>query len=194
MNTLRILVLSMILVSLLYAQRSGPYIGVGYGITDIDDGQDHSDQGYETIIEQRPQTPLVYVGAFINQYLSVELDYLGLDDYVSENTAGDQIKDSVTIITAVAVAHYPVFDDHLDLFGRFGAGQVMAKETTTEDRSYNEAAILFGAGLGYRPTTYLTFKLGYDRYTYDKVSAVSADDPKSATVIDLMYMALEVQF
>lgn len=188
------LIALILLTGTLYAERSGPYIGIGYGVSDIDDSEDHHDQGYVRVVERRPQTPLLYAGAFINEHLSVELDYLGLDDYVSENSTGEQIRDSVLIVSAVAVAHYPVLNDHLDLFGRFGAGQVMAKEITTEERSYNEAAILFGAGIGYRPTDRLTFKLGYDRYTYDKVAAESPDAAKSATVIDLLYMALEVQF
>lgn len=178
----------------LYAERSGPYFGLGYGLGDLDDDGSYSEQGFTQVIEHEAQSPYLYAGAFINENLSVELDYLAFEDVIAEDAAGKEIQDSVTIISVVAVAHYPVLDDQLDLFGRFGAGQVLGKEGGDVDRDYNEAALLFGAGLGYRPTKRLTFKIGYDRFSYDKISTISDDAQKSSTVIDFFYGALEVQF
>lgn len=178
----------------LYAERSGPYLGLGYGLGDLDDGGSYSEQGFTQITEHEVQTLYLYAGAFINENLSVELDYLSFDDVTAQDGTGKEILDSVTIVSVVAVAHYPVLEDRLDLFGRFGAGQILGKERGDVDRDYNEAALLFGAGIGYRPNKALTFKIGYDRFSYDKISTISADAQKSSTVIDFIYGAFEVQF
>lgn len=189
-----ILVLLLLFSNALYAERSGPYLGIGYGVGDVDDDGYYKDRGYPEIKDKEPKALRLYAGAFINKYLSVELDYLSFDDVIAEEALNRQIKDSVTIISAVAVAHYPLLDERIDLFGRFGAGQVKGKESAEVGRDYNEAALLFGAGAGYRPMEFITFKLGYDRYLYDKMSATPGDDSKYSTVIDFFYAAFEVQF
>jgi opacity protein-like surface antigen len=190
----QILALLFLLSSALYADRSGPYLGIGYGIGEIDDDNYFKERSYSQIKEKEPEALYLYAGAFINENLSVELDYVTFGDVIAENASHNQLKDSVSIFSAVAVAHYPVFDDRIDLFVRFGAGQVKGTEKGDEKRNYNEAALLFGAGAGYRPADFLTFKLGYDRYVYDKKSALTDDDTKYSTVIDFFYAAFEVQF
>ena len=188
------IIIFLLLTLTLCADRSGPYFGVGYGVGNFDNDDYFDERGYLDTKEKEPEALRLYAGAFINEYFSVELDYLAFGDLEVENASGQKIKDSVTIYSVVAVAHYPVFDDRLDLFGRFGAGQVKGEESGDEGRDYNEAALLFGAGAGYRPVEYLTFKLGYDRYLYDKKSASSEDDSKYNIVIDFFYAAFEVQF
>jgi len=183
-----------LLSNALYAERSGPYLGIGYGVGDVDDDGYFKDREYTDMKEKEPKALRLYAGAFINQYLSVELDYLSFDDVIAEDASGRQIKDSVAIFSAVAIAHYPLLDEKIDLFGRFGAGQVKGKESSEAGRDYNEAALLFGAGAGYRPVEFITLKLGYDRYLYDKTSALPDDDLKYSTVIDFFYVAFEVQF
>lgn len=170
--------------SLLAAERSGPYLGGGVGIGTYDD--DGRLAGIENT--NVPQLRLS-AGAFINRHLSVALEYGQFEAFRGRTAEGDTLEYFKTL-TADVAAHYPVLDDRVDWYAKFGAGQISWDETGAAEHSSSAGTLLFGAGVGLRPWSWLTFNLGYDYYQF------GMDDAAGSYTMGLgtAYLECQVQF
>ena len=178
---MRYLLVLVLFFSSLYADRDGgPYIGMGYGISQYD-----SDGIYKTLKEDSSMAMSIYGGAYINKHFSVELGYVDFafgDGYIIDDTKTLE----VSLFSVSTLAHYPVWDDKLDFYLKFGAGQI----------DYDNGSgftFVFGIGTAIRFNDYLSLKFAYDKYSfgYDSTSNGSADNGMN---IDYIYSAIEVQF
>ncbi len=169
-----------------WAERSGPYVGVGVGLTNYND-----DGRLAAITDNSSETLRLYAGAYINEYLSVEMDYSGMMEFKGYSGEGGAVTNEFSVFSVAALAHYPIADNSADLYAKFGAGQLFWEESGSEEHSDDSAAILFGLGLGYRLMETLTLNLGYDLYAF---SMDGVNEEHYNMTLGLVYMKIEVQF
>jgi len=181
---MKIVLILLMLVGIVSADRDGgPYIGLGYGTSKY-----NNDGLYRSLKSDSSSSATIYVGAYINKYFSVELDYASFDawqkngGYEVDNTK----KISYSASTVNVLAHYAFFDDMLDFYAKGGVGQIDA-----EGISASGFTITYGGGIGVRFTDWLGMKVAYDRYTFEYKDAITGHHDM---YIDFIYGALEFQF
>lgn len=168
-------------LSSLYADRDGgPYIGIGYGVSQYD-----SDGIYDTLKEDTSKSITVYGGAYINKYFSVELGHVNFassEGYILDNKQTLEF----SLFSVSTLVHYPVWDDKLDFYAKFGAGEI-------NYANGSGFTFVFGIGTAVRFNDYLSLKFAYDKYPfgYDTTSNNSADNEMN---INYIYSAIEIQF
>ena len=176
--------------------RTGPYIAVGGGYAVFDD--DHRMEAEPSGITPSYNLNIIG-GAFINRYLSVEIAFDYYDTFVND----DNENTTKLYIADVAVkAHYPLWDNRIDLYGAFGAGQVYWDEDLNSISQENTAGALRGdIGVGYRAVDWLTLNIGARRYFFTLDHQTGEIDADGNTVIKQYFMDLssayaniEVQF
>jgi len=175
----------------LWADRSGPYLGIGYGAGFYEPGSRVAE------VSNEPYNVRFTAGAYINENLSVELNIaefggaqLGynLSSYRSQNSTSLSIEEeSFRVFSVSTLAHYPFYNDTFDVFGRFGAGTIGLRTTAPIDDTNTDSPVLvFGGGASWRVTPMLSVIAGYDHYTFQMLSA-------DAT-LGSAYISFEVQF
>jgi len=180
-----LLIFFLLIGSLLADRDGGPYLGFGYG-TSI-----YNDDGLnQKLIEEDSNSMIFYAGAYINKHLSVELGYIDFNtngsNFIALNDSINNISISTTTISTLA--HYQFFNDKLDFYGKFGAGELNQSGIKTEGFT-----LVYGVGAGYRFNKSIGVKIAYDNYqfNYDENSDDVADYRMK---IDSFYAAIEVQF
>jgi len=184
-----LLVFLVLYTSLVASRDGGPYLGFGYGISQYDDNQ-----YYSNIEETNAKSSTFYAGAYINKYLSVELSHVsfdaqGLSDgflVTNSSSAEELINFSATTISTLA--HYPFFDDKIDTYLRFGAGE-MGSNIAGE----SGFTLVYGVGIAYRFNDMFETKIAYDSYQF----GLDTNNDKSSDYkmqLNYLYMAIEVQF
>ncbi len=170
-----LLLLPLLLFSADLKRDGGPYIGVGYGTSVL------QDNGYYNTDNDTSSVILVYAGAYINEYLSVEIEYESGLSY-KKNTQ-ESVDFSFLLINTQA--HYPLYYDMFDLFAKFGAGEVNQNSTGF--------SFVFGVGTAYRYSNRIALKVGYNYYNFD--IDINGDNSGDQTIsISNPYFAVEVQF
>jgi hypothetical protein len=174
--------------------RVGPYIALGGGYALFNDDTrmqaDTIDNSYNLNI---------IGGVFINKYLSVELayDYYNkFDNIYNANTT------KITILDVDAKAHYPLSDDRIDLYGAFGAGQILWRETLEGVSRDDKSNVLRGdIGVGFRALEWLTLNVGYRRYFFSLEHNTGTQDSDNNIIykrynmeVGSAYVNIEVQF
>lgn len=187
----KLFVVLVVLVNMALAEevdRTGPYIAVGGGYAVF---YDDNRMGSEPI---DPSYNLNFIaGAFINKYLSVEVAV----DYYNTFTNTSKDTTNIYIYDAAAKAHYPLWNDRIDLYAAFGAGGISWKETldnVTQESS--SGAVRGDVGAGFRALEWLTLNVGYRRYffTLDKVDANGLITEQYNMELSSAYVNIEVQF
>lgn len=182
---MRLVALLCLALGLFAADRAGPYLSAGTGLgTYHDDGR---------LVQIDPRDVMQYrfaAGAFINPHLSAALEYVQFDAFEGENSAGTTVRQFFKVLTADVSGHYAFFDDQLDLFATFGAGELFWEEKGDVSRSSSAAALLFGAGVGVRPVSWLTLNVGYSYYQF----GMEDDAGVYAMSLGGMYFECQVQF
>jgi hypothetical protein len=180
---MRIFLVLVFIFTFAHADRDGgPYLGIGYGVAEYNDGG-----LYEKITDKNAPYLFYYGGAYINKHLSVELGYAKIKDeqfkIVDNNINADL---SYNLYNISALAHYAFFDDIWDFYVKFGAGYVTRHG---EDGS----SLLYGVGTSVRFTDLISVKIAYDMYEfgYDESGNTSADYKMR---IRYPYVAVEFQF
>ena len=180
-----ILVLVLILSSLSADRDGGPYIGVGYGVSQFND-----DGVYSAFKNDKSDASSFYLGAYINKHLSVEYNYADFTAY--GKTEGYKVNDTDSLKfyfkNISTLAHYAFFDDTWDFYTKLGVGEVTQGKLDIEGFSF-----VLGIGTSIRVSEMISFKIAYDRYSfgYDSDNDNSSDYDLS---IDYIYTALEFQF
>ena len=184
---MRIVTVILLLSAVLFAQRSGPYIGVGYGVGfyDSDDRLKYEESDITN------STLRFTLGAYINENFSVEMDYTHYDEFYGSYDGAD-VKESFSIIGVCALAHYPFYDDMFDIYGKIGAGQLFWNESHGRSNADSTGAYIFGGGLGYRYDEAIMIKIGYDLVSFgldDKYREKGYD-----MLLEYFYTAFEYKF
>ncbi len=181
---MKIVLVLLMFMGVAFADRDGgPYVGFGYGNSKYND-----DGHYASMKSDSSSSAVIYSGAYINKYFSVELDYVSFDawqkdgGYEVDNTK----KVSYSAATVNVLAHYAFFDDRLDFYAKGGVGQIDASGISASGFS-----IVYGGGVGVRFNEWLGLKLAYDRYTFEYKDNVTGNHDM---YIDFVYSALEFQF
>jgi len=181
---MKIVLAILIFVTVLLADRDGgPYIGVGYGVSNYD-----SNGVFMIDKENESDVFTFYTGAYINKYLSVELTYLDFnigDSYSLVDYTDTKQKLTFTTYNVSTLAHYAFFDDMLDFYAKFGVGNMSAKGLDSSD-----FGMLYGGGVGLRFSEMFSMKVAYDRYMVDYQKG-NVDKKMN---LDVIYTAFEVQF
>ena len=158
------------------AERSGPYLGIGYGNTLL------NDKDYFGLKKKESPLYAAYAGAYINENLSVEVEYAGGMEYEKISSKKQQF----AFLDINTQAHYPFLNDEADVFIKVGTGSVTTKNNSG-------VAFVFGAGVAYRFMKRYAFKAVYD-YLYFGVDT-NGDELKDVSMhTHIVYGALEVQF
>ncbi len=164
-------------VSLFGDRDGGPYIGVGYGQGGIEDKEK-----YYLFETKSAQSFLVYAGAYINRHLSVEIEYI---DGLAYRSGG--VEHIFEVIDVNTQAHYAFFENRLDFFAKFGAGQVLEGGKTG-------FGFVYALGSAYRVDEMFALKVGYD-YVDFGIDTVGNDGSADVKVgIGYYFAAFEVQF
>lgn len=187
------IVLSFLLFStgLLADRDGGPYLGIGYGLSQYDD------RGlYDEVKDDISKSSTYYAGAYINKHLSVELSKTsfsarGTDDgYLVSESSTSQKYINFSSISVSTLAHYAFFDDMLDFYARYGVGQI--DHSGVGGSGFN---FVYGVGMGIRLNEYSGVKLAYDMYAFDYDDARDSSNIVGYRMrINYIYSALEVQF
>ena len=184
-----ILVFLLFFTSLLADRDGGPYLGFGYGYAN------YYDDGFnDEIKENLSQTLTFYAGAYINKHLSVELGYIDFNAYgagdgflVIDNLSTEKTL-SFSVMTISTLAHYAFYNDSLDFYARFGAGEIKKNILSGEGFTMN-----YGLGMGYRFNKYISMKIAFDTYQFGfDENADKSSDYKMT--LDYLYSAIEIQF
>lgn len=183
---MKYIIVLVLLFSSIYADRDGgPYIGLGYGLSQFND-----DGVYDTFKNDKSNAAGFYLGAYINKHLSVEFNYADFTAY--ESTVGYEVSDTENLRfyfkNFSTLAHYAFFDDLWDFYAKVGVGEVTQGALDIEGFSY-----VLGLGTSIRLSEMISIKLAYDRYSFglDNNNDNSSDNDLS---IDYIYTALEFQF
>lgn len=185
MKNMRLLMLLLTAASLFAADRTGPYLSAGIGVSNYDDGGRPVEMENHNVIQYR-----FGAGAFINQYFSVAFDYAHFDSFEGKRADDTVINQSFSILTADVTGHYTFANDWLDLFARFGAGEIFWEQTGGQTKSSSAATLVYGAGIGVRPVTWLTVNIGYSFYQFGLEDAGGSYDMSLGSA----YVECEVQF
>ncbi len=183
---MRIVLIILVFLSTLNAERAGPYVGVAYGAGFYDSNNRLSEQDYK--IEKGAIR--FTLGAYINENFSVEIDYTLYNKFYGIYEGGE-IEESFSSIGVTALPHWPFYDDTFDLYGRLGAAQTFWNEAYTHSNSDSAGAYILGVGLGYRIEEYM-IKIGYDLTSFGLED--SNTNKNYDMRLDYFYTAIEVQF
>jgi opacity protein-like surface antigen len=183
---LRLFAFLLLATVLLWAERAGPYVGIGVGLAGYDD------DGRLASVENRSQEAFrIYAGAYINENFSVEVDYNAVMEFDGVLKNGGEVTEKFSFLSTAVVLHYPVANDTTDLFVKFGASEVFWRERGSESHKDSAAAMLLGLGVGYRLKEYLTLNLGYDAYFF---SMDISERDSYDMLLGAAYLKIEVQF
>jgi opacity protein-like surface antigen len=174
----KIIFIFLLFLTTLYADRNGgPYVGIGYTYTTYTEQEKYYD-----VQENSDESFKIELGAFINKYLSVALEYDAKNRFKKQ----DSSTISFSMIHINTQAHYQFYNDKIDIFGKFGAGEVDSDADTG-------FGLVYGAGISYRINQRYEIVLGYD---YVDVGVDINNDDSSDFKIDLgvSYISFRVQF
>ncbi|HFU74005.1 MAG TPA: hypothetical protein ENK65_00465 [Helicobacteraceae bacterium] len=187
----KLLIFFVLTTSFVLAERSGPYLGIGYGYGMYEPGN------RITKVEEQPYNIRLTAGAYINENLSVELGFaefggavLGYDlsNYRTfDSTANTTFDESFRVFSVSTLAHYPFYHNTFDVFGRFGAGSLgwrTSKEVANSETDH--PVLIFGGGASWRMSDMFSMILGYDYYSF-KLEGTN-------TSIGSAYLSFEAQF
>lgn len=176
---MRIAFILLFFVSFVYADRDGgPYVGVGYSYCEYGD-----DGFYKQMDEKSAASWMLYAGAVINKHLSVEFAYHDFGSYKTEGLNSEKIK-AYSIST---LGHYPVFNERLDLFVKFGVGELNMQSASQSGFSY-----VYGVGTSYRFTKKIASRIALERFAYKYEQ--SKEQQMYNMNVDTLYVTVEVQF
>ena len=176
-DRVRVLFLVLFLNAALFAGRDGgPYVSVG-GVRAM-----LEDNGFYGIDTARKATSALFcAGAYINEYFSTEIEYFPSMEF---QTAND-VTFTWSAYDINVQAHYPFYHDKLDMFIKFGAGEVGYKS--------KGAALVYGIGASYRYDKRYGLRAGYDYFDFGVDT--NGDDAKDMQMhIGAFYGVFEVQF
>lgn len=140
---------------------SGPYLSAGAGVARyLDDGR------LEQIASLNVAQYRLGAGAYINRYFSVAFDYCHFMPFKGEDRAGNSVEEHFNILSADVIGHYPFRKYQMEVYAKFGAGQVFWEEKSTATRSSSAGTVVYGIGMGYYPRDWLGVNLGYDFYRF----------------------------
>ena len=173
---MRVVLILLLLFCVAEAKRgAGPYLGGGYGSSTLKDDR------YYDLKEDTSNGYVLYGGAYINDYLSVELEYVTRLHYRRQN------KETITykFIDVNTQAHYPLWEKRIDLYAKFGAGYVYLGESGH--------TLVYGVGAAYRIDKRYAFRVGYDYFDF------GVDNTGDGTVdrkmaVGFAFGSIEVQF
>ena len=196
---LRILSFLLLFNTLVYSEavdRTGPYLAIGMGYASLEDDGRMQAKKIDT-----QNNYMLVGGAFINKYLSVELNI----DYFKPFT-NDENENVTTafIVDVAAKAHYPLWQDRIDLYAAFGAGSILWSEKLNGVSQDDNAGVLRGdLGVGFRAVDWLTLNVGVRRYYFTLDHSYETKDVDNNPVYNYdrfnmtatsAYANLEVQF
>ena len=140
----------------LYADRAGPYISAG-----VLRAQFINNENFVRIEKEYANGLEVSAGAYINENLSVALEFNYLGEYETSYSTN-----TLSVIDVAVLAHLPLFNDTLDLTFKFGAGNLWWQERATFEYSDTTSALITGVGSAYRITDKWSVKMGVDVYYF----------------------------
>ncbi|MEA3331750.1 MAG: outer membrane beta-barrel protein [Campylobacterota bacterium] len=175
---MKVVLLFLMFMGVVYADRDGgPYVGVGYGVS-----QYNSDGLYENLKRDTSNSTTIYAGAYINKYFSVELGQVNFTSWEVDDSSSV----SYSALSVSTLVHYAFFDDILDFYAKFGVGQIDASGIDSGGFTF-----VYGGGVGVRFNEWFSMKVAYDRYAFEYQDAISGNYNMN---IDNLYSALEFQF
>jgi len=179
-----------LMFSSVYADRDGgPYIGLGYGLANFDDGGKLEAEN-NTLLDNRVKASSLTLGAYMNKYFSVEFNYTDMTAWDTHKGYELEDKNSLKlfVVDVSTLAHYAFFDDLWDVYGKFGVGEV--HQGNKEIKGFT---FVYGVGTSVRLNEWLSLKLGFDRFSF----GYDSNEDKSSNYkmkIDYLYTAIEFQF
>jgi hypothetical protein len=172
-------------VTLFAAERSGPFLEAGAGVGTYDDDGRLADIDSLNVLQVRAGA-----GAFINRHFSVALEYAQFEAFEGTTQASEASRQYFRMFSADVAAHYPLFEEKMDLFAKFGAGEIFWDQKEPVNLNSSSAVLVYGAGIGVRPVSWLTFNLGYDFYAFEMDTGEASYDMNLGSA----YLDLQVQF
>jgi len=173
---MKFFVLLFFAITLLWADRSGgPYIGLGYAHSQL------KEKGFFDLEDDGDSSLLFVAGAYINPYLSVEIEYTDLLSFKRNNGENVEAK----ILDVNTQAHYAFFENRLDFFAKFGVGEIY--------KTQKGFTFVYGGGAAYRLNDRYALRIGYNYFDfgYDENGDNSSDIDMG---INQFYGVFEVQF
>ncbi|MHC3994106.1 outer membrane beta-barrel protein [Thiomicrolovo sp. ZZH C-3] len=167
------------------ADRTGPYLEAGAGLGSYNDDGRRA----EITTASAPQYRFG-AGAFINRHLSVSLEYAQFGDFKGTTGTGEKSEETFKVLSADVTGHYPIFNDRVDLFARFGAGELYWDQRLPERKSSSAGTLVYGIGVGIRALAWLTVNAGYDFYQF----GLDENGTSYAMGLGTAYIGLQVQF
>jgi len=158
--------ISIFLASTAYAGQTGPYMGIAFGSTILEDDNRFSDAGLN--LDDEDQGGQLFGGFNFNRYIGVEGTLASLGEY--SDTTG-LYKDSFEAFTVTAVGKLPVGKGPVSFYGKAGLGIISWEEEMTFSgftQSDTGGTVTIGLGVMFTPGTesYLTLRLGWDFYSF----------------------------
>jgi len=156
----KIIILLVLLSGALWAgSNTGPYIDFGYGASNYGDSN-----YYKQIKSTNVGAYNVSLGAYINRYLAVEIEYFKTGTFNTKQIDNTSSSFSYAAVTVNTAAHYYVYKNRIDLHVKFGMGQAY-----TNLSSSNGSAILYGLGASYIFSPRYSLGLNYtiDTFSYN---------------------------
>jgi len=198
-NILAAILLALLSTTLVAEDKSGWYMGLGYGSTayeDDDMGKDNYPSRMGDLDEDTDSGVVVYGGYKINNYISVEGSYRDYGEFTYEGTNNATLEaQSVAISGNLG---YPFLENQLRPFVILGVGYVYTDNknsafTVVDD---DTASLHVGFGLEYEPDSLngLGFRIAYegDAYTYEVVRPGS--DKEYDVGLGQLYFGVQYRF
>lgn len=166
------------------AERTGPFLSAGVGLSRYWD-----DSRLQALESRNVPSYRAGAGAFINTNFSVGLEYTHFSAFQGEERAGS-VTEYFKALCLDVVVHYPLRNDQIDLFAKFGAGQLFWNEEGAVHHDSSAATLLYGIGVGVRPLEWLTVNVGYDIHHFGMDGNMTSYDMRLGSA----YIECQVQF
>lgn len=171
----KIAILLIFLGSALWAQ---PYIDLGYGISNYSDNN-----YYKQVKSTNVGAFNISLGAYINKYLAVEIEYLKTGTFDTQKVDGSSSSFNYSAITVNTAAHYYVYKNRIDLHVKFGMGQ-----SSTSLSSNDGSAILYGLGTSYILSARYSLGVNYNIDTFSHNSS-----QRGSFSMNIQYVSMDVK-
>lgn len=171
----KIIILWIFVSGALWAQ---PYVDLGYGAANYSDGG-----YYKSVANTNVGAYNVSLGAYINRYLAVELEYLKTGTFSTKKIDGSSSSFSYAALTINTAAHYYVYKNRIDMHIKFGMGQAYTSLSAS-----NGSAILYGFGAGYIFSPRYSMGLTYNIDTFNYQSS-----QRGNFSMNMQYISMDVK-
>ena len=179
------------------AAGAGGYIGGAFGSTVFEDDGRFNDWGMT--LDDESSGAMVYGGFNFNQFIGIEGTIANLGEYEDPTNPGNTFIDNFGVVAVTAIFRTPARRGPVSFYGKAGLGIVSWEEEDTlfgtkDEDSGGAVALGFGVIFTPRVESYLSFRIGFDIYSFLFEETVLGIDYEYNQAIGMSSVGMQFNF